>query len=193
MGLSLFKPNAKNTGAALLASFNSKGDKKGIFLELIPQTGWSEQTKNGSFKGGEKITVKFSPQEAAKFVHSLENQKPFEKPLFHKTASGETTTINFVIWKDVFFALSVNKTDRKVGILLSEDEQVLFREWLKFALSHIFSGWLSEDVAKAKEYLQSKSENGQQIPNKSRQNESKKLASFIEEEAQSVEEDDIPF
>jgi hypothetical protein len=193
MGLSLFKPNAKNTGAALLASFNSKGDKKGIFLELIPQTGWNEQTKNGSFKGGEKITVKFSPQEAAKFIHSLEYLKPFEKPLFHKTASGETTTINFVVWKDVFFALSVNKTDRKVGILLSEDEQILFREWLKFALSHIFTAWYSEDVAKAKEYAQSKDEGGDK-PAYKKSGFQKKVSDFVEEEkAVEVEDDDIPF
>ena len=70
MKFTLYKPNSKNTGSAF--SFDLTKDKKEnsvLYVSMIQQHSWNDQSKNGSFKENAKNpeksgTIKFSPTEA---------------------------------------------------------------------------------------------------------------------------------
>lgn len=70
MGLSFYKPNTKNTGCACQVSFNSKDEA--IYFEFIKQVAWNAETKNGSFKNGEKANVKFGLHEVGNIIAIIE-------------------------------------------------------------------------------------------------------------------------
>jgi hypothetical protein len=192
--LTLFKPNAKNTGAAVSISFNSKDEKKGVFLEFLKQVGWDDSRKKGSFKGGLKITCKLNTTEVGQILYALENNKPFEKPLYHNSPSGGATLINVSSFKE-YLTLSIKKGDDKAGIALTAGEQVEIREYLKFALSHIFSGLYSEQIKRNKEYKE-RQDGGSGEPYA--KPKAKSVKDFVEEESPKevvaeIEDDEIPF
>lgn len=203
MGLQYFKPNGNNTGAALSVSFNSKGDRKGIFFELIKQVSWDNQAKRGKFSGGQKILSKFNTAEAAQFIHCIESGSDFEKPLYH-TNGESSSTINFKRYKGKVkdkagqwveapdykgYALSVSKGDIQASLGLTWAEAVEFREYLKFALNHIFTGIYSDDIASLKE-RQAKQKEQEQTTTTSNKNAVKSVENFVEVEE---EEDGVPF
>ena len=101
MKFTLYKPNSKNTGAAF--SFDLAKDKKDnsvMYVSMIQQHSWNDQTKSGSFKENAKNpeksgTIKLSPTEAGEILSSFKTRVPFLA--FHR--SGEDTTIiKFTPW-----------------------------------------------------------------------------------------------
>ena len=101
MKFTLYKPNSKNTGAAF--SFDLTKDKKGaavLYVSMVQQHSWNDQTKSGSFKENAKNseksgTIKLSPTEAGEVLSSFKTRIPFLA--FHR--SGEDTTIiKFAPW-----------------------------------------------------------------------------------------------
>lgn len=197
MSLQFFKPNSKGLGAALSVSFNSKGEKKGVFFEIIKQVSWDDSTKKGKFSGGQKILSKFNTTEAAQFIDCIQNSTDFEKPLYH--TNGETSSqINFKRYKgkvkdstgkwvdgDSYkgYALSISKGDVQVSLGLTFAEAKEFQLYLEFCLQHIFSGWYSDQIAAAKERAKTK-----ETEQSKKAEPIKKVEDFVE-----VEEDDLPF
>ena len=101
MKFTIYKPNSKNTGWAF--SFDLTKDRKGgavLYVSMIQQHSWNDQTKSGSFKENAKNseksgTIKLSPTEAGEVLSSFKTRIPFLA--FHR--SGEDTTIiKFTPW-----------------------------------------------------------------------------------------------
>lgn len=171
MPLTIFKPNSKNTGSACSWSFNSKGDKKGIFLEMIKQVSWDDTKKTGSFKGGEKVNLKLSIVEAGGFLRVLKDIRDVQMDGDGKAISSENQTAKFfhdsgesgnkgiTFQKSAYmsgqkkvsvFGLSVSVSEGEnksyFKIPFDPNEAETLQSWLQFALEHIFTGIYSDDV-----------------------------------------------
>lgn len=209
MSMQFYKPNSRNTGAALSVSFNSKGDKKGVFFELIKQVSWDDSTKKGKFGGGAKILSKFNTTEIAQFIDVIERGADFEKALYH--TNGESSSqINFTKmrnkvqqggkWVDAEgykgYVLYVNKGEDKISIGLTFSEAVELREYLKFALNHIFTALYSESIKEAKEYRERKEAEEaakSQKTVKTAAPKAKSVEDFVKPAVEEDESQDIPF
>ncbi len=125
-----YSPNAKLTGGALFASFNSKDGN--VYLKLLKQIA-NNPDKKGNFDGKNPLNIKLGQDEIA------------DKDNF-PAKSG--------------FGLSVNKTqgevktEVKVGFTLASAER--FSLYLQNALVHIFDAEYSQDLKDAKEYADKK-------------------------------------
>ncbi|MDB4317718.1 hypothetical protein N9973_00310 [bacterium] len=101
MKFTLYKPNAKNTGAAF--TFDATKDNSGksvLFVSMIQQYSWDDQRKTGSFKQNAKnpdksTTIKLTEVEAGEFISSFKTRIPFIG--FHKT-QDKTTVIKLTPW-----------------------------------------------------------------------------------------------
>ena len=101
MKFTLYKPNSKNAGSAF--SFDITKDKKGnavMYVSMIQQHSWNDQTKSGSFKENAKNpersgTIKLTPSEAGEVLSSLKTRIPFVA--FHRR-DKDTTIIKFTPW-----------------------------------------------------------------------------------------------
>lgn len=158
--LPFYKPTKSVKGSLANFSFNSKGEKKGIFIEMVKQTGWDNQSSTGSFKNGDKVNIKLSLIEAAALIRAIEqNTAAAEKGFYHSSAKG-SATINFSPYvrdgKQIGFSLAISKqegtSDRK-NFLIGFDfnECQLLKEFLRFSLDHVFSGMYSDQVKAAKQ------------------------------------------
>lgn len=158
--LPFFKPTKSVKGSLANFSFNSKGDKKGLFIEMVKQTGWNVQNSTGSFKDGDKVNIKLSLIEAAAIMRAIEqNTSASEKGFYHSSAKG-SATISFTPYfrdtKQVGFSLAISKqegtSDRKNFVIgFDFNEAYLIKEFLRFSLDHIFSGMYSDEVKAAKQ------------------------------------------
>jgi hypothetical protein len=190
--LTLYRPNKKNTGCLLSVSFNSKSDKRGVFLKFIKQTGWNDN--RASFANGVSIVTKLSLEEVGQVINSLETFSSLEKPFYHDSRDGTPTHINLSLYKDAMLAFSIMKGEDKTGILLNKGDCVLVSEFLKFSLNHIFTGIYSDEIKRMKEY-----ETGSQNSNYGKSNKTngvKGVEEFMGSEKSSQEvsdDDDIPF
>ncbi len=101
MKFTLYKPNSKNAGSAF--SFDIAKDKKGnavMYVSMIQQHSWNDQTKSGSFKENAKNpeksgTIKLTANEAGEILSSLKTRIPFVA--FHRR-DKDTTIIKFTPW-----------------------------------------------------------------------------------------------
>lgn len=159
--LPFYKPTKRSTGSLVNFSFSSKGDKKGIFVEFVKQTSWDDKAGVASFKGGEKVNIKLSLVETAGILRAIEGNTSASlngKGFYHKSDSG-SASISFSPYmregEQVGFSFSVMKQEsgeqKKFAIGLDFNESTLLREFLKFALEHVFSGLYSDVVKAAKE------------------------------------------
>lgn len=158
--LTFYKPNKSVKGSLANFSFNSKGEKKGIFIELVKQTAWDEASGSASFKNGEKVNVKLSLIEVGALIKAIErNEAAAEKGFYHSTQAG-SALINFSPYSrdgaQIGFSLSVSKQEgrnEKKNFYIGFDfsECVLLREFLKFSLEHVFSGMYSDALKARKE------------------------------------------
>lgn len=176
--LQFYKPNPRKTGSAIkfscrgVSSTDYKDQKDaGLFLEIIKQTGWDNQTKSGTFSGGATTFVKFSVTEMGDMLHALQEGKPAfplhqasgDHKTYHKSEAGGSW-IGFSPYqtksgKYMGFSLSVNR--KKDGetesflIGLTPAEMKVLEEFIKFSFGHIFNGLYSSEkkrraAAKAK-------------------------------------------
>jgi len=101
MKFTLYKPNAKNTGSAF--TFDSTKDRNGkpvLFVSMILQHSWNDNTKTGSFRENAKnpdksTTIKLTDIEAGEFLSCFKTRIPFVG--FHKT-DEKTTIIKLTPW-----------------------------------------------------------------------------------------------
>lgn len=148
--LTFFKPNKANKGHML--AFNVGDDKlpsgrteKCVFAQVVKQSGWNEETGNGSFKDGEKISVKFSEFEVAAMLNALETDFAQPVKFFHKSGKGSTQIFfsktelqgkelrSFAVVKDgVRFGVTLSATE-------TTNELVILREFFKYALTEVFN------------------------------------------------------
>jgi hypothetical protein len=146
MGLKIFKPNGKKTGHACHFQLTSSGESRGVYLEIIKQTGWNSSKKIGSFKGGDKVILKFNEFEVADLIHSIETGKRTQ--FFHQS-NGTSSSISFSEYiaggESKGFGLFVSKNNKKFNIGLLHSEAVALREWLKFSLHRFFQSYYAED------------------------------------------------
>lgn len=151
--MQLYKPNSKKTGSACSWSFNSSHKKTledgrtvgglySVYTQLIKQTSWNDQTKRGSFKGGDKINLKFSVWEVGEMINTFKNYG--ECKFFHKSEdTSSQISIKYAEDRNQF-ALSVSQGDKKFFLPISIGESNAIIIWLENALIHIFDGQHSE-------------------------------------------------
>lgn len=89
MQLTIFKPNPNSTGGLVkLRIAKLKNDKKDVwervlFAEFVPQKGWNDSNKSGSFDSTKKRTIAINITEAGEILHSMEKEVPFQN--YHKS------------------------------------------------------------------------------------------------------------
>ena len=197
--MQLYKPNKVIKGSALSVNFSAKTDKEGskgdksFYFQLISQTGWDESSRNGTFKDGKKIIVKFATHEISGILAAIRKNTTLAATMgveyvYHdgeKTASTIYFGPHFKKekqgdkWVDtttqVGFGLRVVKTDKSnkenkdslsIGFTYAETE--LLRLFLEDGLSHIFAAMYSDNINRAKNSKNESKEppKAQQEPNK---------------------------
>lgn len=201
MNYTVFKPNTKNSGGILKFRVSTvKNEKKDIweerlFVELVPQNGWNEKTKTGSFDASSKKFVMLNTNEAGEILHAIETKIPFET--YHK--SGDSGTfIKFAPFvskrkfgkegmtghrvDDVFnFAFGI-VGDLKLSVSLAPGEVFALKVFLeKFIVSSCSLAGKEEDR---------KFKQGQKKENKKQKEET---VSTEGDEVEDDEDDDVPF
>lgn len=93
--LQFYKPNSKNTGCGCSFKYSPKDDC--IFVNMIKQASWDDQTKRGSFAGNAQnpkasCSVKLSLTEAADIISAV--RRNGEVSAFHDSAK-QVTRIKF--------------------------------------------------------------------------------------------------
>jgi hypothetical protein len=93
--LQFYKPNSKNTGCGCSFKYSAKDDC--IFVNLIKQASWDDQTKRGSFAGNSQnpkmsCSVKLSLTEAADVISAV--RRNGDVSAFHDSAK-QVTRIKF--------------------------------------------------------------------------------------------------
>lgn len=154
--ISIYKPNSKNTGHAAHFSFNS--EEKCLFVNIIKQSSWNPQTKNGSFKQDSKdptksISAKFNAIELGKFINAFERRVPVS--LYHQSENGSSKIYlapkvanNTDGSTSHYFNFTISKgQDLNFFISFDEGETVALREGLKMCLTNI----MKSNIIKAQE------------------------------------------
>lgn len=179
--MQLYKPNKAVKGSALSVNFSAKTDKdnikgdKSFYFQLVSQTGWSDETGNGTFKDGKKITCKFAPHEISGMLAAMKRNTTLEDamgvkyvyhdgekfattiyfaPHFKKEKQGETWVTTD---KQIGYGIRFVKTEKankenkeQLSIAFTYAEAELLALFLEDGLSHIFNAWLSENINRAK-------------------------------------------
>jgi hypothetical protein len=89
MQYTVFKPNPKNTGGLvnlrIATTKNNKKDvwEKVLFAEFLPQKGWNDATKSGSFDASKKRSIAINVGEAGEMLYSVKRNVPFQN--YHKS------------------------------------------------------------------------------------------------------------
>lgn len=161
--LSIFKPNAKGLGHA--AFFSLVADKGCVYVLIVKQSGWNNETKKGSFRQSREdstktVSIKLGTFELGKIINSIECRVPAD--MYHISPSG-STKIGFsprqVQTKDggtaTQFSLSVFKSkDLSFHISFDDGEAVVLRESLKVALTEIIKEDINKEIQRKNSYAQ---------------------------------------
>lgn len=149
-----YKPTAKKTGHACNFTLTSKGSAAGVYLEIIKQTGWDDKTKTGSFKGGEKVKVKFNEGEVASFIDAINRGVEFKT--FHSTADAKTQ-ISFSPYiqegEQKGFGLSVRQGGKSFMVGFYFNEMVLLHNFFQNCLDKFFEVAYSEHKKRIQESI----------------------------------------
>lgn len=155
---SYYSPNAKITGGALFASFNSKDGS--VYLKLLKQIA-NNPDKKGNFDGQNPIHVKLSQDEIADIIRVVRTSS--QSSFFHKF-KDDTTTGRFNYYeidgkdkegkptKRKGFGLSVKKNDVEIKVNFGLGSAERLSLFLQNSLTHIFNAEYSQDLKEAKEY-----------------------------------------
>lgn len=205
MGLEFYKGNKAIAGSAAFLSFDSK--TQSIFINLVKQTGWNEETHHPIFRGGLSTNVKFSMQEIAAFLDALDNLKRVE--LYH-VSDKKKSQIYFgpytkskdkdgnAVGDPIGIALAVVSTNiagdgvkEVFKTAFSFPEARLLKEWFVYALKHCFDALYSADVQRGKEFQAKKK--GNLAPAKDTQLEEPSTDNADGDSGGNGADDDIPF
>lgn len=157
MARTYYKPNSKNSGSLLNVAVQSKGrNNKGeetegaVYFSIVKQTGWDANNKNGSFKDGNKINIKFNALEISSMIRVIEKENAADVyKFFHgfndSKVSGEfkylETESNGKSYKG--FVLNITKGEEKFRSTFTLGESADFKAWLEYCREHIFNGLYS--------------------------------------------------
>lgn len=159
-----FSSNAKITGGALFATFNSK--EGSVFLKLLKQVA-NNPDKKGNFDGKNPLNIKLTQDEVADIIRAVRTNG--ESKFYHKFDQNTTSGIfkHYIIKSTEEgkadrqgFGLSVKRTagetlqEVKVSFSLGSAER--FSLFLQNALTHIFDAEYSQDLKRVKEYQEKK-------------------------------------
>jgi hypothetical protein len=150
----IYHPSKSGKGFAMSIQDSNQNDC--VFATLIKQSGWSEETKTGTFAASREdknsiTTVKFNDLECAALLNVIERGQPFSSfhsgdiekgiqftPWFPKVAEGEKS-----IQKGFSFSITLNPNDATTKnsfyIGLSYPEGRLIREYLINCLNSHFN------------------------------------------------------
>jgi len=137
--VSYYKPNSQNKGAAAQFQFGAKENDYGMYLSIVKQFSWNNESKRASFSENSKVPsknkkIKLNNTEASAICRVIESDN--EKwSTVHKSES-KTTSISFSHYiKDgnkLGYGLSVNEKDGESFMIgFNNDEGYLLKEFLK--------------------------------------------------------------
>ena len=103
MSISIYKPNAKNTGSgfSFQMGVDTKSKEPALFIKSILQHSWDSDKRQGYFKDNlenpdKNITVKFSEFEIGHIMHAMRTRSTYTT--FHAYADDKTS-IKFMPWQ----------------------------------------------------------------------------------------------
>lgn len=136
--ISYYKPNSQGKGAAAQFQYGNKEDDFGLYVSIVKQFGWNDQSKKGSFSENAKNPlknkkIKLNNTEAAAICRVIESNT--EKwSTVHKSET-KTTSISFSHYiKDgnkLGYGISISeKNGESFMIGLNNDEGFLLKQFL---------------------------------------------------------------
>lgn len=137
--LSYYKPNSQNKGSAAQFQFAAKEADYGLYLSIVKQFSWDNNSKRGSFSENSKNPsknkkIKFNATEAAAICRVI-NSSVDKWSTVHRNES-KTTSISFSHYiKDgnkLGYGMSINEKDGESFMIgFNNDEGYLLKEFLK--------------------------------------------------------------
>lgn len=128
--ITIYKPNAKNTGA--LASFTASSKDECIYVEMLKQKAWDAEKKTGTFDNEKKTSAKIGEFEIGGMIRAIEHGEKFHA--YHSTkSSSKTVSLSPASWKNnkgeevnfLSFQIGVGKDDKfNIGITYAEAEVI---------------------------------------------------------------------
>lgn len=204
MRYTVFKPNPKNSGGLVNFHLSKLKDKKSgdwksaLFAEFVPQKGWNDDKKVGSFDPEKKRFVLINVGEAGEILHTMKTGIPFQnyhdsgdRSCWVKFASYETTRKfgrkedkGYREDKVVNFAIGVSEKGNNVNVPLTPGEAEAIRLLLESYIKESMAIDAKEHDKKFKKTQEKKSDDSVEDTEEQE-----------EEEDDVVEEDDsdIPF
>jgi hypothetical protein len=148
--IQLFKSNKSVTGHAATFSVNSK--EGSLYIQIIKQTGYSAERHLGSFKGGDKLNVKFNVWEVGSILDALAKNTTYKT--VHKSAA-KTTSVSVgpyfaqddpkkILGYSFSFSYKEGDEPKRFSISLNSGEKVVIIEYLRFMLSKSFAASYAE-------------------------------------------------
>lgn len=142
--ISFYKPNSYNKGSAVQLQYGIKESDSGLYVSVIKQYSWSNETKKASFSENAKNPlknkkIKLNATECGAMIRVL-NEKSEKWSTVHKS-NDKTTSLMFSIYiKDgikMGYGLSImekGKESFSVGFNNDESEvlKIFFEEYIKF-------------------------------------------------------------
>lgn len=136
--ISYYKPNSQNKGAAAQFQFGAKDNDYGLYLSIVKQFAWNNDSKRGSFSENAKNPaknkkIKFNSTEASAICRIIESSSD-KWSTVHRSES-KTTSITFSHYiKDgnhLGFGLSINEKDGESFMIgFNNDEGFLLKQFL---------------------------------------------------------------
>lgn len=148
--IQLFKSNKSVTGHAATFSVNSK--EGSLYIQIIKQTGYNAERHLGSFKGGEKLNVKFNMWEVGSIVDALVRNATYKT--VHKS-QNKTTSVSVgpyfapdddkkILGYSFSFSYKEGDEPKRFSISLNSGEKVVILEYFRFMLSKSFAASYAE-------------------------------------------------
>ena len=176
MSLSLYKPNAKNTGSgfSFQLGINNKTQEKTLYVKSIKQHSWDSEKKQGYFQENvgnpdKNITVKFNEYEIGNLIYAISTRKEYST--FHsfredktsiklgpwdKKAKKSVKNPDSGEWEEQWepvkaYSLSFTRNgNQNFSIALEPGEAVTVNEFLKFCLQEIFRERAEKQISEIK-------------------------------------------
>lgn len=177
--------SARKTGDGGAMFINVAAADGVCYLKLVKQTGWNEQTNNGSFQGGDTINFQLSQDEMAEISRVVRSKGIAS--LYHKSPDGVNTTARFNYYKQPNqdpakparegFGLTVKKGDIEIKLGLSLGSAYRLALLMENFLNRIFNDEVAKDVQEQINYRNSKSNNAPAMQSKQTQSAPKKMVS----------------
>tara|TARA_B110000305_G_C19465813_1_gene657842 strand:- start:5361 stop:5906 length:546 start_codon:yes stop_codon:yes gene_type:complete len=175
MSISIYKPNAKNSGSgfSFQVGMSSKNYEPTLFIKSILQSSWNSDKRVGSFKGNldnpdKNIIVKFSEYEVGHIIHAMRTRCTYTT--YHSYESDKTN-IKFMPWDKkakksmknssgqyedqwvevpAFSVSFVRNGNQSFVIGLEPGETETVSEFLKFYLKTLFSHRFDKQILEIK-------------------------------------------